>query len=123
MSVSRRAWLRSLAGAAAGSAAVGRGALAFEGQAPAQAPAAGALALPDFEPKSMLHVNETRVEKARFPVIDVHTHLTFRTRSVGGVGQGEAMRTIATPADLLEVMDRRNVQTMVNLTGGGAAAW
>ena len=66
----------------------------------------------------MLHVPETRVERARFPVIDVHTHLTFRARSAGGVGQGEAMRVIATPPDLLPVMDRRNVQTMVNLTGG-----
>lgn len=61
---------------------------------------------------------ETRVERARYPVIDVHTHLTFRARSVGGVGHGEAMRALAAPADLLPSMDRRNVQTMVNLTGG-----
>ena len=116
--MSRRAWLRTLTGAAAGTAALAREVQASEGQAPAQAPAAGALALPDFEPRSMLHVPETRVERARFPVVDVHTHLTFRARSVGGVGHGDAMRTIATPPDLLPVMDRRNVQTMVNLTGG-----
>jgi predicted TIM-barrel fold metal-dependent hydrolase len=66
----------------------------------------------------MLSVPETRVERAKFPVIDVHTHLTFRVRSVAGVAHGEAMRAIATADELLPVMDRRNVQTMVNLTGG-----
>jgi predicted TIM-barrel fold metal-dependent hydrolase len=74
--------------------------------------------LPEFEPRSMLHVAETRVERAKFPVIDVHTHLTLRARVVAGVGHGEAVRTIATPPELLPVMDRHNVQTMVNLTGG-----
>ena len=39
--------------------------------------AKGDLALKDFRPKSMLHVKETRVEKPRFPVVDVHTHFTF----------------------------------------------
>ena len=108
--------MRSLAGAAAGAAVSGR-----DGGLPAAAPQAQAappLALPDFEPKSMLQVPETRVERAKFPVVDVHTHLTFRAKSVAGVGHGDAVRTIAAPADLLPVMDRRNVQTMVNLTGG-----
>ncbi len=86
-------------------------------QAPAP-PRTGALPLPEFEPKSMLSVPVTRVERARFPVIDVHTHLTFRAKSVSGVAHGEAVRVIAQPAELLPVMDRRNVQTMVNLTGG-----
>jgi predicted TIM-barrel fold metal-dependent hydrolase len=115
-SLSRRTWLKSLAGSVAASAVV-----AVESPAPAaQSPAQPAASLPltEFEPKSMLKVAETRVERAKFPVIDVHTHLTFRAKSAGGVGQGEAMRTIAPPADVLTVMDRRNVQTMVNLTGG-----
>jgi predicted TIM-barrel fold metal-dependent hydrolase len=114
--LSRRRWLKALSGTVAATAAVGR-ATASPGQK-AQAPAAPPLALSDFEPRSMLKVAETRVERARFPVIDVHTHLTLRARGVKGVAHGEAMRTIATPADLLPVMDRRNVQTMVNLTGG-----
>jgi predicted TIM-barrel fold metal-dependent hydrolase len=76
------------------------------------------LPLPEFQPESMLQVPETRVERARFPVIDVHTHLTFRAKSVSGVPHGEAVRAVAQPAELLPVMDRRNVQTMVNLTGG-----
>jgi predicted TIM-barrel fold metal-dependent hydrolase len=118
-SLSRRTWLKSLTGTVAASAVVARESVVPEAQpqAPAQ-PAAGSLPLTEFEPRSMLKVPETRVERAKFPVIDVHTHLTFRAKSAGGVGQGEAMRTIAPPADVLTVMDRRNVQTMVNLTGG-----
>jgi hypothetical protein len=112
-SFSRRAWLRSLTGVAAGTAAWGREARALGAQAPVQAPSTPALALQDFEPKSMLHVPETQVERAKYPVVDVHTHLTFRPRR-----EGEAVRTLAAPAELLAVMDRRNVRTMVNLTGG-----
>lgn len=62
------------------------------------------LDIKDYEPKSMLRVPETKVEKARFPVIDIHTHLTWDSA--------------ATPATLLEVMDRRNIRTLVNVTGG-----
>jgi uncharacterized protein len=35
----------------------------------------GELRLVDWEPKSMLVVKETRIEKPRFPVIDIHNHL------------------------------------------------
>lgn len=65
------------------------------------------LDLKDYEPKSMLHVTETKVEKARFPVIDIHTHLTSEP--------------LATPAELLAVMDRRNLRMLVNVTGGFGA--
>ena len=37
----------------------------------------GELRLKDFKPRSMLHVPQTRVERPRFPVIDVHAHLTW----------------------------------------------
>ena len=114
---SRRRWLKTLGAAVAGSTTAWWQSSAFSAQAPTQAPG-GALPLPEFEPKSMLKVPETRVERARFPVVDVHTHLTFRAKSVSGVPHGEAVRAIAQPAELLPVMDRRNVQTMVNLTGG-----
>ena len=36
--------------------------------------AAGQLLLRDFKPESMLRVAETTVDRARFPVIDVHNH-------------------------------------------------
>ncbi len=74
------------------------------------------LALPDFVPRSMLHVKETKVERARYPVIDVHTHLSF-----SGTGE-QPPRHAAKPEDLLPVMDRRNLRMLVNLTGGYGAS-
>ena len=76
------------------------------------------LDLNDYQPKSMLHVPETRVSRAKFPVIDVHTHLSFQAISKNGVPLGEKMRYPAPPEDLLPVMDRKNIRTMVDLTGG-----
>src|ERR1041385_1448248 len=41
------------------------------------------LDLSQFQPKSALHAKETKVPKPRYPVIDVHTHLSFsRKREV-----------------------------------------
>ncbi len=68
------------------------------------------LDLHQFQPRSMLHVPETKVPRARFPVVDFHTHLSW--------SQGEKMKPLATSGELLEVMDRKNVRAMVNLTGG-----
>ena len=82
---------------------------------------AAPLDLKDFQPRSMLHVPETQVMRARFPVIDVHTHLGFSAKSAGGVAQGEEMRYAAPPEELLAVMDAVNLRTMVNLTGGVGA--
>ena len=76
------------------------------------------LELADFQPTSMLHVPETKVTRSRYPVIDIHTHLTIRAKSVNGVGVGEKMDFLATPESLLPVMDRKNIRIMVNLTGG-----
>ncbi len=72
----------------------------------------------DYQPKSMLHIAETKVERARYPVIDIHTHLSFAAKSEKGVAMTGDRRYPAPPADLLAVMDRRNLRTMVNLTGG-----
>ena len=105
------------AAAAATTGAAGAPARAAETAQPAAAAASG-LDLTQFEPRSMLRVPETSVPRARYPVVDVHTHLTFRARGERGVPMGEAVRVLAPAAELLEVMDRRNVRTMVNLTGG-----
>jgi len=89
-----------------------------------QGPAAGkrtGLDLSDFEPRSMLRVPMTSVEVARFPVIDIHTHLSSAASSEKGVALNDERRLLATPAELLEVMDRKNVRVMVNLTGGFGA--
>lgn len=77
----------------------------------------GRLDITEFQPRSMLHVPATRVERARFPVIDVHTHLGFAARGQHGVAS-EEMRFAARPDTLLPLMDRKNLRTMVNVTGG-----
>jgi predicted TIM-barrel fold metal-dependent hydrolase len=66
----------------------------------------------------MLKVSATRVPRARFPVIDFHTHLGSSAKSIGGVAHGEERKFRAPASELLPVMDRVNLQTMVNLTGG-----
>lgn len=76
------------------------------------------LDITQFEPKSMLTANESSVPRARFPVIDIHTHLCWAAKSEKGVGLTGDRHFIVPPADLLAVMDRRNIRTMVNLTGG-----
>ncbi len=66
----------------------------------------------------MLHVRETHVEKPRYPVIDFHTHITFSAKGEKGVPMVAERRYNAAPEELLQVMDSKNLRTMVNLTGG-----
>jgi predicted TIM-barrel fold metal-dependent hydrolase len=77
-----------------------------------------ALRLSDYQPTSMLHVRETRVERALYPVIDIHTHITESKKSVNGVDLAAERNFYASPNELIEVMDRKNIRSMVNLTGG-----
>jgi predicted TIM-barrel fold metal-dependent hydrolase len=106
---SRRGWLSAAAGLA-GVALTGKAESAPDQTAGQQAPVSQPAQLPlsQFEPKSMLRVPETRVARARFPVIDFHTHVSRR----------RAQRPSVPPAELLKTMDVVNVHTMVNLTGG-----
>jgi predicted TIM-barrel fold metal-dependent hydrolase len=76
------------------------------------------LPLKDYKPKSMLQVHETQVAHARFPVIDVHTHLSESAKYDKGVAIVSEREFLATPEELLQVMDAKNVRTLVNLTGG-----
>src|ERR1700722_17104985 len=80
----------------------------------AQQTAASGNALPveAYQPKSMLHVPETKVARSRYPVIDWHTHIT------GGGVPGKEIRFAMTAETCLPVMDRKNIRTMVDLTGG-----
>ena len=80
-------------------------------------PSQAALPLEQFQPKSMLHTHETKVERAAYPVIDFHTHITF----AGGLDGPGVIHFTASAEDCLAVMDRKNVRTMVNLTGGYGA--
>jgi predicted TIM-barrel fold metal-dependent hydrolase len=76
------------------------------------------LSLEDYEPRSMLRVPETHVARAKYPVIDIHTHITEAKVYKNGVGLSAARDVAATPQELLAVMDRKNIRSMVNLTGG-----
>ncbi|OLC83009.1 MAG: amidohydrolase [Acidobacteria bacterium 13_1_40CM_4_57_6] len=76
------------------------------------------LQLADFQPRSMLHVPETKVPRSRYPVIDIHTHLSFAAKIENGVGIGEEMKYLVPVEAVLPLMDRKNIRVMVNLTGG-----
>lgn len=76
------------------------------------------LPLRHYEPRSALTVERTEIERAAFPLIDIHTHLSFAAKPVEGEPDRGERRYTATPEELLPVMDRRNIRTMVNLTGG-----
>lgn len=86
------------------------------GQSPKNSPKEGVLPLEQYEPKSMLHTVETHVPRARFPLIDFHTHLTWS----GELSGKDEVKLIEKPEELLPVMDRKNIHTMVDLTGGYA---
>jgi predicted TIM-barrel fold metal-dependent hydrolase len=75
-----------------------------------QAAAGSVITLPEYEPKSTLRVKETPVARARYPVIDVHTHLF-------------GLRRRADAALLKQIagwMDECNLETLINLTGGNS---
>lgn len=107
---SRRGWLSATGAGLVGSAVRGHAEPAHAEPAIQQAAPSQTAPLPlaEFQPKSMLHVSETPVARARFPVIDFHTHISRRRAQKPGVP----------PAELLKAMDAVNLHTMVNLTGG-----
>jgi predicted TIM-barrel fold metal-dependent hydrolase len=76
------------------------------------------LDLSQYEPKSMLQVHETHVERAKFPVIDFHTHISVSAKAEKGVAISPDRQYLGTPQECLAVMDRKNIKMMVNLTGG-----
>jgi predicted TIM-barrel fold metal-dependent hydrolase len=65
------------------------------------------LLLKDYHPKSMLHVKETPVLRAKFPVIDMHQH----------VNDARGLGDPVPPKELVERMDQLNIKTIVILTG------
>jgi predicted TIM-barrel fold metal-dependent hydrolase len=112
--INRRQWLYGV-GAIAG-AGMHAGPLAAE--APESKSAPKPLDLSQYEPKSMLQVHETEVARAKFPVIDFHTHISVSAKSEKGVALSSDRTYLGTPQECLAVMDRTNIKTMVNLTGG-----
>jgi uncharacterized protein len=65
------------------------------------------LLLKDFHPEAMVHAEVHEVQRAKFPVIDVHTH----TNDAAGIGER------VDPAELVARMDHLNLKTVVILTG------
>ncbi len=115
---SRRQWLRTVGAAyLAGKVKPLHADAAGGAKATTVPQAKHSLPLSEFQPKSMLHVKATDVPRARFPVIDIHTHFSWGAQSKNDVFLGQEIKFLAEPRDLLSVMDRRNIRTMVNLTG------
>jgi predicted TIM-barrel fold metal-dependent hydrolase len=118
--INRRQWLYG-AGILAGAAGLGRagenGNLRPDQSSPKPS-GVTPLALSQYEPKSMLRVRESRVERSRYPAIDIHTHISVSKKSEKGVAITAERRYLGTPQELLAVMDRKNLRAMVNLTGG-----
>lgn len=72
----------------------------------------GELLLRDFKPVSMLQLPETRVDRARFPVIDVHNHTNDAST---------LSRPHPSADEVVRWMDTCGVQRIVILTGGWGA--
>ncbi len=96
-------------------------------QTPPEKPAAlPRLYLDEYQPKSMLVVSEHHPARARFPVIDVHTHVShIFGQEPFGVTANQRSDPPADPRTAIEHvnqivrnMDQLNVRMMVNLTGG-----
>ena len=113
MKINRRSALRFNLFAAGTAAALSTPAVSAEADS-----SAAPLDLAQYQPRSMLHVKETQVVKARYPVIDIHTHLSFSAKSEQGVNLSPARVYLADPSFLLPVMDRHNIRALNNLTGG-----
>ena len=109
---SRRAVVAALASSAAG--------LGSQRQTvkPQPAPAPAKLTLEEFEPRSMLVARETKVTRARFPVIDVHTHVGGVFGRRGAAASQDPAGAAAKLEQIVRWMDELNIKTMINLTGG-----
>lgn len=66
------------------------------------------LLLRDFHPTTMMHAPEHKIERAKFPVFDVHQHVD----DARGIGER------VPPAEVVARMDRLNIKTIIILTGG-----
>ena len=62
------------------------------------------LALNQFRPKPMLQVARTKINGAKFPVIDVHSHLSFRLKN-----------STEQLDDFVNLMDRHNIAMCISL--------
>src|SRR5258705_5966320 len=113
--MNRRQWLYG-AGVTAGARQLGFGSVAAPAKEDSNQPKP--LDLTQYEPKSMLQVHESHVEKSKYPLIDFHTHISLSVKSEHGVELAPERQYLGTAEELLTVMERKNIRAMVNLTGG-----
>ncbi|MFN7996804.1 MAG: amidohydrolase family protein [Bryobacteraceae bacterium] len=109
---SRRGFFGRAAGAAALAQTVPAEAASASGAAKA------GITLDEFQPKSMLVVPEHPVARAKYPVIDVHTHVSMLMPKQRAAGAPELAKALKTVDGVLAWMDQINIHTMINLTGG-----
>lgn len=76
------------------------------------------LDLSQFEPESMLEVKQTTVERSKYPAIDLHAHICFSAKIVNGVHLAAERRYLESPETVIELMDRKNIRMLNNLTAG-----
>ena len=86
------------------------------GQSPKNSPKEGVLPLEQYEPKEHAAYRRNPRSARAFPLIDFHAHLTWS----GELSGKDEVKLIEKPEELLPVMDRKNIHTMVDLTGGYA---
>lgn len=114
MSISRRQWVTGIGTGAFGSIAWPQPGAVQQKTTSEPKP----LELSQYEPRSMLRVKETQVVRARYPVIDIHTHLSFSAKAEHGVPLASERHFLASPEALLPVMQGHNIRALTNLTGG-----
>ncbi|MGO9863326.1 MAG: amidohydrolase family protein [Terriglobales bacterium] len=76
-------------------------------KAAADADSKKTILLKDFHPEPALHAAAHELQRAKFPVIDAHTH----TNDAVGIGER------VDPREMIARMDRLNIKTIVILTG------
>jgi len=121
-SASRRGFLRGIMSPAMMPAA------AAAQSGPAKAEPAPKIYLNEYTPKTMLVLPEHRPARAKFPIIDVHTHVS---RFFGMQAFGAGPVNTPEPADMekpraeirriVSAMDQLNLKLLLNLTGGTGA--
>jgi predicted TIM-barrel fold metal-dependent hydrolase len=114
MTINRRQWLTTASVGSLGGMALQSSEAAQDEPKPRPKP----LDLSQYEPRSMLHVKETSIERARYPVIDIHTHLSFSKKVESGVSLAPERQFLTSAEAALPVMDNCNLRALTNLTGG-----
>jgi hypothetical protein len=79
------------------------------------------LSLADYRTKEYASSARDAGGAISLSVIDIHTHISFSAKSKNGVELAPERQYLGTPDELLAVMARKNIRSMVNLTGGYGA--